>query len=78
LGHTILIVLRSTFNLPRASLVPLEEGCTRLCKGIKERRASKKEGTHDIGVENDLLHYMCVIREQEIDAVLKIVIKICG
>ena len=38
--------------------------------------AMKKEGTHDVGVENDLLHYMCVIREQEVDAVLKIVIKI--
>jgi hypothetical protein len=37
---------------------------------------SKDEGTHDVGVENDLLHYMSVIRQQEVDAVLKVVIKI--
>ena len=37
---------------------------------------SKDEGTHDVGVQNDLLHYMSVIRQQEVDAVLKIVIKI--
>jgi hypothetical protein len=37
---------------------------------------AKNKGTHDIGVENDLLHYMSVIRQQEVDAVLKVVIKI--
>ena len=37
---------------------------------------AKNEGTHDIGVENDLLHYMSVIGQEEVDAVLKVVIKI--
>lgn len=37
---------------------------------------SKDEGTHDVGVENYLLYYVGVIRQQEVDAVLKVIIKI--
>jgi hypothetical protein len=37
---------------------------------------SKDGGTHDVRVENDLLDYMSVIRQQKVDAVLKVVIKI--
>ena len=37
---------------------------------------SKDEGTHDVGVENYLLYYVSVIRQQEVDAVLKVVIKV--
>jgi hypothetical protein len=33
-------------------------------------------GAYDVGVKNDLLHYMRVIGEKEVDAVLKVVIKI--
>lgn len=76
IGHTVLIVLRPTFDLPWTSLVPLEERCTRLYWRINQRKMSNNEGTNDIRVENDLLHYMSVIRQQEVDSVLKVVIKI--
>jgi hypothetical protein len=36
----------------------------------------EKEGTHDVGMENDLLHYMCVVRNKEVYAVLKIIVKV--
>jgi len=57
--RVVFIILRSTFDLPWTSLVPLEEGRAR-----------------DVGVKNDLLHYMCVIGEKKVDAVLKVVVEV--
>lgn len=41
-------------------------------------RDTEENGTHDIGVENDLLHHVCMVRYEEIYAMLEIVIEIYG
>jgi hypothetical protein len=43
---------------------------------IRRQKSREEEGTHDVSVKNDLLHYVCVIREKKVDAMLKIVVKI--
>jgi hypothetical protein len=44
--------------------------------GDKAKERIEKEGTHDVGMENDLLYYVCVIRNKKVYTVLKIVVKI--
>jgi len=44
--------------------------------GIRRQKSREEEGTHDVSVKNNLFHYVCVIREKKVDAVLKIVVEI--
>jgi hypothetical protein len=37
---------------------------------------TEREGAYDIGMENDLLHHMRMIRNQEVYAVLKIIVEV--
>jgi hypothetical protein len=46
------------------------------CIGDGAMKRMKREGAHDVGVKNDLFNYMCVVRNKEVYAMLKIVVKI--
>jgi hypothetical protein len=43
---------------------------------IRSCRKCEGDGTHDVGMENNLLHHVCVVRKKEVNTVLKIVVKI--
>jgi hypothetical protein len=74
---TIFVILWFTFDLPWTTLVSLKEGCARLCWRLENGRIEEK-GTHDVGVEDDLLHHMRMVGYEKIYAMLEIIIEICG